>query len=495
MATSESSEILINVSPHETRVAVLENGLLFDIHIERPSLRGLVGNIYKGKVVRVLPGMQAAFVEIGLERAGFLHVSEVMPLLDDGQEVDLTTPEADIRRWLREGQEILVQVIKDPLGTKGVRLTTHLSLASRYLVYLPDLNHIGISVRLDNPSERDRLQAAMKTLLKVDKPAGYIVRTVAEGQSIESLAPDITFLQKLWQSLQEKAKVAKAPAVIHEDLPLLKRAIRDMVDDRVQQVCIDSELHYNQVKQFCHELMPLIEPKIKLHRGHTPLFEMYNVEEELQRALQRKVPLKSGGYLVIDHTEAMTTIDVNTGSFVGGSNLEDTIFKTNLEAAQAIGRQLRLRNLGGIIIADFIDMTDADHRHQLVQTLAKVLAKDYAKTSFGALSPLGLIEMTRKRIHDNLLQQLCEVCPQCEGRGRVKTPETIAYEVFRALAHEAKLYEAVEGFLILVSTVVANYLMEEQSQALGELEATLNRPIKVKADSSYIQERYDIVLT
>ncbi len=494
MAAGERSTLLINVSPYETRVAVLEDGLLFDIHIERPSLRGLVGNIYKGKVIRVLPGMQAAFVDIGLDRAGFLHVSEVMPLLEEGREHDLNALEADVRRWLRDGQELLVQVIKDPLGTKGARLTTHLSLASRYLVHLPDLQHIGVSIRLDNLQERERLQAAVKTILSVEKPTGYIVRTVAEGQSVEALAPDIAFLKKLWQSLQEKAKKSKAPGVVHEDLPLLKRAIRDMVDDHVEYVYVDSLEHYQQLQQFCRELMPSIEPKLKLHQGNTPLFELHGVEEELQRALQRKVPLKSGGYLVIDHTEAMTTIDVNTGSFVGSSNLEDTIFKTNLEAAQAIGRQLRLRNLGGIIILDFIDMNQIDHRDQLVQTLAKVLATDYAKTTFTPLSPLGLIEMTRKRIHDNLAQQLCEPCPECEGRGRVKTPETLAYEIFRALIHEAKLYQAVEGFLILASGTVVDYLMEEQSQALGEIEAVLARPIKLKADPSYIQERYDIVL-
>lgn len=495
MIPSVKTELLINVAPREVRVAVIENGLLQEVHVERPNRRGLVGNIYKGKVVRVLPGMQAAFVEIGLERAGFLHVSDVMPLKRDETEVvDLNTPEADVRRWLYEGQELLVQVIKDPMGTKGARLTTHLSVAARYLVYMPDLQHIGISVRLENEEERVRLQHVMEQILKTDHPHGYIIRTVADGVPGEALAADMQFLDKLWQSVREKAQSVKAPAPVYEDLPLVKRALRDMVNDLVEKIRIDSPLVFEDLYAFSDEFVPGVCSKLELYHGETPIFDMYGVEEELQKALKRHVTLKSGGHLVIDQTEAMTTIDVNTGAYVGSLNLEETIFKTNLEAAQIIGRQLRLRNLGGIIIIDFIDMMEQEHKEQLLATLEKVLARDYARTHVSEISPLGLVQMTRKRTQESLAHQLCEECPHCEGRGKLKTIETVCYEIFREVLRESKVYDAAEGFLVMAAEPVVDWLMNEESQALGELEASLGRPIRLKVEPNYGQEQYDIIL-
>ncbi|MDO8953266.1 MAG: ribonuclease G [Gammaproteobacteria bacterium] len=489
------TEILVNVSPQETRVAIIENGLLQEVHLERANLRGIVGNVYKGKIVRVLPGMQAAFVDIGLERAGFLHVSDVMPLRkDDEPVIDFNSSEADVRKWLSEGQELLVQVVKDPLGTKGARLTTHLSVASRYLVYMPDLHHVGVSMRLENEEERLRLQTVMAKILKTEAPKGYIIRTVAEGISDEALAHDIVFLEKLWQSIKEKALLVQASAIIYEDLPLVKRAMRDMLNHTVEKVRIDSMPAYESLLDFVGEFVPGASEKLEFFAGEMPIFEMYGVESELQKALKRKVPLKSGGYLVIDQTEAMTTIDVNTGGYVGNVNLEETIFKTNSEAVQVIGRQLRLRNLGGIIILDFIDMTDEEHKLQLLSALEKVLARDHAKTSISQLSDLGLVQMTRKRTQESLAQQLCELCPECEGRGSVKTPQTISYEIFREILRESKFYDTAQGFLILASNAIIDWMMEEESQTLGELETSLGRPIRLKVDSTYVREQYDIVL-
>ncbi|MDF2940770.1 MAG: ribonuclease, Rne/Rng family [Gammaproteobacteria bacterium] len=495
MMHSIKTEILINISPRETRVAIIENGLLQEVHVERANLRGIVGNVYKAKVVRVLPGMQAAFVDIGLYRAGFLHVSDVMPFRKEEEgTIDFNSSEADVRNWLHEGQELLVQVVKDPLGTKGARLTTHLSVASRYLVYMPDLHHIGVSMRLENEQERTRLQTLMAKILNTQEPRGYIIRTVAEGISDEALAHDMVFLEKLWQSIKEKAGQVQAPGIVYEDLPLVKRSMRDMVNHTVEKVRVDSLPTYENLLEFVKEFVPGVAEKLEFFAGEMPIFEMYGVESELQKALKRKVPLKSGGYLVIDQTEAMTTIDVNTGAYVGNLNLEETIFKTNLEAVQVIGRQLRLRNLGGIIILDFIDMTEEDHKQQLLSALEKVLARDHAKTSISSLSELGLVQMTRKRTQESLAQQLCEICPECEGRGSVKTAQTISYEIFREIVRESKFYDTAQGFLILASDAIIDWMMDEESQALGELETSLGRPIRLKVEPSYIREQYDIVL-
>lgn len=495
MIHSVKTEILMNISPQETRVATIENGQLQEIHVERQKTRGIVGNIYKGVVLRVLPGMQAAFIDIGIERAGFIHVKDIMAMKESpGEDLDLAASQAEIRNFLHEGQEVLVQVIRDPLGTKGARLTAHLSVAARYLVYMPDLQHVGVSLRLEDEQERTRLQDSIGRVLDVNDPKGYIVRTVAEGASDEDLQYDIKFLNKLWGSVQEQIHQAVAPCIVHEELPLIKRILRDMVTYNVERIRVDCPQTYEVLREFLNKYIPYAVSKIDYYNGHTPIFEMYAVEDELQKALRRKVSLKSGGYIVIDQTEAMTTIDVNTGAFVGSRNLEETIFKTNLESVQTIARQLRLRNLGGIIILDFIDMLDQEHKDQLYASLSKALQKDPAKTQICQISSLGLVEMTRKRTHDSLMRQLCETCPQCDGRGVVKSMHTICYEIYREIIRESQLYDDAEGFIVVGSKEVIDYLMEDESHNFGELEASIQQTIQLQAEPNYMQEQYDIIL-
>ena len=488
------AEILMNVAAHEKRVAIIENGVLQEVHIERENQRGIVGNIYKGKIIRVLPGMQAAFVDIGLERSGFLHVSDVMPIAsDEGASIDLNSKEADVRKWLREGQSILVQVLKDPLGAKGARLSAHLSLASRYLVHMPDLDHIGISLRIENEDERERLQAVMKSALNQECPRGFIIRTVAEGLSPDELSKDIIFLQNLWQDVVDSASTATNPGVVYEDLSLMKRTLRDFANDKVERIRIDNIDVYSELCHFSDKFVPGVREKLELYASNSPIFDMYGVEDELSRAIERKVSLKSGGHIVIDQTEAMTTIDVNTGAYVGMVNLEETIFKTNLEAVYVIARQLRLRNLGGIIIIDFIDMSDEEHKVLVLEALEKVLGNDYARTTFSSLSELGLVEMTRKRTQESLAQFLCEPCPMCQGKGKIKTVQTVCYEIFREISRESKAYHS-KGFLVVASTAVVDALQNDESFGLGELEIVIGKPIKLQAEMSYAQEMYDIVL-
>ena len=488
------AEILMNIAAHEKRVAVIENGVLQEVHIERENQRGIVGNIYKGKIIRVLPGMQAAFVDVGLERSGFLHVSDVMPIAsDENAGIDLNSKEADVRHWLREGQSILVQVLKDPLGSKGARLSAHLSLAARYLVHMPDLDHIGISLRIESEDERERLQKVMKEAIGSEYPRGFIMRTVAEGLSPEELRKDINFLQNLWQDVLDSASTVTKPGVVYQDLSLVMRALRDFANDKVERIRIDNIDMYSELCRFSDKFVPGVREKLELYRSDTPVFDMYGVEEELSRALERKVSLKSGGYIIIDQTEAMTTIDVNTGGYVGMVNLEETIFKTNLEAVRVITRQLRLRNLGGIIIIDFIDMSEGEHKKQVLEALEKALALDYARTTFSQLSDLGLVEMTRKRTQESLSQYLCEPCPMCQGKGRIKAVQTVCYEIFRDISREANAYQS-NGFLVVASTAVIDSLQNDESFGLGELELIIGKPIKLQPELSYAQEMYDIVL-
>lgn len=480
------AEILMNVTPTETRVAVVENGVLQEIFIERTNHVGIVGNIYKGKVVRVLPGMQAAFVEIGLERTAFIHVAELGG--------DANTP---INQILHEGQSIVVQVTKDPISTKGARLTSELSIPSRYLVYMPKTDHIGVSQRIEDETERERLKALVNKCLQdegfADQGAGYILRTAAEGVGEEEILADIRYLQRLWRKLEERIKECTSPVIIYSELPLSLRSLRDYVRPEVSKVLVDSRETFQRIEQFVLQYIPEIENRIEYYQGPRPVFELYSVEDEIQRALEQKVPLKSGGYLVIDQTEAMTTIDVNTGGFVGRKNLEETIFKTNLEAATAIGRQLRLRNLGGIIILDFIDMTDPEHQRQVLRMLEKVLEKDHTKTKISGVSGLGLVEMTRKRTRESLEQMLMESCPHCDGRGSVKTAETICYEIFRELLREERAYGA-GTYLILASQAVVDRLLDEDGNALADLEAFIGKAIKLQVEDQYVQDQYDIIL-
>lgn len=484
-------EILINFTPMETRVAVIENGMPQEVYVERVNRRGIVGNIYQGKVVRVLPGMQAAFVDIGLERAAFIHVEEVLAQNATQEEKSNTS----IAQLVREGQPLLVQVTKDPIGTKGARLTTHLSMPSRYLVFMPGNQHVGVSQRIEDVEERDRLRQTIQTLIEEEdgEPSGFILRTVSEGAAEAELRADIQFLRRLWLSIQEKIKTAKAPSVIYEDLPLNMRALRDMAHAGLERIRIDSRETFHRAKDFVQALVPEVADSLEYYPGERPIFDLFNVEEEIQKALGRKVELKSGGHLIFDQTEAMTTVDVNTGAFVGHRNLEETIFKTNLEAATAIGRQLRLRNLGGIIIIDFIDMEDADHQRQVLRTLERVLDRDHAKCKVTGVSELGLVEMTRKRTRESLEQVLCGVCSECQGRGSIKTPETVCYEIFREILRQHRAYDT-DSYLVLAAQTVVNYLLEDASDHVAELEAFIGKTIRFQIEPMYNAESFDVVL-
>lgn len=505
-----SEEILVNITPQETRIAVVENGVLQEIIIERLAKRGLVGNIYLGTVCRVLPGMQAAFIEIGIDRTAFLHVLDIVEHKKqnnhDKTDDETQEPEPAIEQILREGQEILVQVTKDPLGSKGARLTTHLSIPSRYLVLLPDEETVGVSQRIEDVEERERLREIVQSCKEEDDQIeedkdqkivpdsyGLILRTAAEGVEEKQLTADIKFLKRLWQSIKSKTSESKAPSIIYEDLPMLLRMVRSLDDSSIEKIRIDSKETFDKVAKFTDEFVPDLIPKLEHYPGGRPIMDLYAIEDELQKALERKVNLKSGGHLVIDQTEAMTTIDVNTGTFVGSRNLEETIFKTNLESAQALSRQLRLRNLGGIIIVDFIDMKDPEHQRQVLRALEKSLSHDHSKVAISEITSLGLVQITRKRTRESLEHILCETCPICKGSGSIKTVETICYEIFREILREARQFEA-KKLLVVASQNVVDMLLDEESNGVAELEAFIKIPIKFQAEPMYGQEQYDIVL-
>jgi len=485
-------ELLVNVTPQETRVALVENGMLQEVFIERTRRRGLVGNIYKGAVSRVLPGMQAAFVDIGLEKAAFLHASDIAVAVDD-ENMEQTGSGDSITRLLHEGQKILVQVIKDPLGTKGARLTTHVTIPSRYLVFMPEVRNVGVSQRIEDEAERQRLRESVIAARGDENSGGFILRTAAEGASEEAIASDLHFLQRLWSSIQERIEPAGAGDVVHEDLPLVLRVLRDISDADVEKLRIDSRETFQRVENFVSQFTPELAGKLEYYPGERPIFDLYSVDDEIQKALDRKVQLKSGGHLVIDQTEAMTTIDVNTGAYVGHRNLEETIFKTNLEAAQAIVRHLRLRNLGGIIIVDFIDMQAEEHKRQVLRALEKHIERDHANCHISEISNLGLVQMTRKRTRESLEHVLCETCPTCDGRASVKSAETVCYEIFREILREARQFDA-EQLLVLASQEVVDLLLDEESTALAELEAFIDKPIKFQVEALYTQEQFDVVL-
>lgn len=488
-----SEELLINITPQETRVAFVENGVLQEVHIERARRRGLVGNIYRGKVCRVLPGMQAAFVDVGLERTAFLHASDIHCEQHNNGDTSERCVE-QINNLLREGQEIVVQVAKDPLGTKGARLTTHISIPARFLVFMPGNKHIGVSQRIEDEQERERLKAIVRDCTEGMSEGGFILRTAAEGANREALEKDVVFLNKLWAEIQERVKQREGDEhLIHEDMPLVMRTMRDLADADIEKIRIDSRETFLKVHRFASKFIPGLAGRIEHYAGERPIFDLYGVDDEIQKALERKVQLKSGGYLIIDQTEAMTTIDVNTGAFVGHRNLEETIFKTNLEAAQAIARQLRLRNLGGIIIIDFIDMEDTEHKRQVLRALEKVLERDHAKPHISEVSSLGLVQMTRKRNRESLEHVLCETCPTCNGRGTLKTPETVCYEIYREIMREARQYDA-QQLLVLASQEVVDMLLDEESTSVAELEEFIGRPINFQVETLYTQEQFDVVL-
>ena len=478
-------EILINSTSREARVAVLENGVLQDLMIERKSRRGLIGNVYMGKVSRVLPGMQAAFVDVGIARTAFLHASDIAG--------STQTDDRNIRDLLREGQQLPVQVMKDPIGTKGARVTTRFTIPSRYLVMMPDEGKVGISARIEDAAERERLKATVEKLIGAQTEFGYIVRTAADGATTEALKADILFLDKLWQSILAESSGARPGQLIYEDLSLALRVIRDTVSLDVERIQVDAEVTYERLKQFAGKFLPAIEPSIELYGGRRPIFDLYGVEEEIEKALKRKVALKSGGYLIFDQTEAMTTIDVNTGGYVGHRNLEETIFKTNLEATVAIARQLRLRNLGGIIIIDFIDMDDENHRDQVTEALETALATDHARTQISEHSALGLVEMTRKRTRESLEHIMCEDCPACQGNGFIRTPETVCYEIFREIVRQHRQFRFDE-LIVLAHQNVVELLLDEESAGLAELEELTGKPIRLQSEGMFAEDRFDVVL-
>lgn len=495
-----SSEVLINVTPQESRVALLENGVLQEVLIERTSRRGIVGNIYRGKVSRVLPGMEAAFIDIGLDKSAFLHASDLtIPVVEEELKEEgkpkgpVSLP--PIGNFLYEGKKLLVQVIKDPLGTKGARLTTYITIPSRFLVLMPDGKNIGVSSKIEDADERERLRNLIQDMR--DEFAcdyGYIIRTAAEGISEADLRRDMRFLNRVWQNIAEgKVNPNISGRAVYSDLPLVLRVLRDMVGERIDKVQIDSRETVARVREFSQQYIPDLVDVIHHYPGERPIFDLHGVEDEIQKSLQRKVPLKSGGYLIVDQTEAMTTIDVNTGGFVGSRNLEETIFRTNLEAAQAIARQLRLRNLGGIIILDFIDMLESEHKQQVLKVLERALEKDHAKTYLCDVSPLGLVEMTRKRTRESLEHILCEPCSTCKGRGFVKTAETVCYEIFREILRAVRQFEA-KALLVLASQDVVDYLLDEESDSLAELQEFVEIPIRLQVEVLYTQEQFDVVL-
>jgi ribonuclease G len=483
----------MNVTPTETRVGVVENGMLAEVYIERASSRGIVGNIYKGKVVRVLPGMQAAFIDIGLDKAGFIHAADIDRGRTEGNEKKSVE---NIALLVREGQSIVVQVTKDPISTKGARLTTHMSIPSRYLVYMPNTQHVGISQRIEEDEERERLRSLVEASVKqegLEGKGGFILRTAAEGAGSDEILSDTKYLRRLWEKVQKRMKTSAVPSEIYGELSLSKRTIRDLLRPEVNKILIDSKETFNMLSEFTEDFVPEHIARLEHYTGERPIFELNSVEDEIKRALDKKVLLKSGGYLIIDKNEAMKTIDVNTGGFVGHRNLEETIFKTNLEAASAIARQLRLRNLGGIIILDFIDMLDVEHQRQVHRLLEKNLEKDHAKTKISGVSDLGLVEMTRKRTRESLEHVLCSECEVCNGRGYVKSVETICAELLREIVRVNRAYDA-DKFIVYASTAVAESLESDEFHNLAELEVFIGKQIKVKTESLYNQDQFDVVM-
>ena len=477
-------EILVNAGLREVRAALVADGILQELLIERNTQRGLLGNIYKGKIIRVLPGMQAAFVEVGLKRTAFLHASNIAT--NDTDEVP------DISKLVHEGEKLLVQIIKEPLGDKGARLTTSITIPSRYLVLLPGKATVGVSARIENDDERHRLKEIVEQRLSVDSQAGYIVRTAAEGVPAEALRADALFLEKLWNSVRERAGTVKGGALVHEDLPLDVRIVRDMLHPEVDRVRVDSESSLKMMQEFAGQFMPEMQSVLELYAGRRPILDLYGIEDEIEKALERKVELKSGGYLIFDQTEAMTTVDVNTGAFVGRSSPEDTAFRTNLEAAVAIARQLRLRNLGGIIILDFIDMETESHREQVLAALSGALDDDRATSQIAQVSPLGLVEMTRKRTRDSLEHLTCEPCPTCRSTGYIKTAETVCYEIFREILRQHRQFDLQE-LVVLAHDNVVEMLLDEEAPALAELEELTGKTIRLQAQALNSQNEFDVV--
>ena len=487
---SPKEDILVNVTPSEVRAALLENGVLQEVFIDRTARRGLISNIYNGRISRVLPGMQAAFIDIGLERTAFLHASDIASpnVAENPDEVP------NIRELVREGDQIMVQVVKDPLGNKGARLTTYITLPSRHLVLLPRSDTVGVSARIEEEEERERLRTMVEELLaEQGLDCGVIVRTVAEGMTRDALAADLKYTRKLWDVVQQRCSKAGVKTLVHEDLSLPLRVMRDMVTADVEQILVDSEDDFHAMQEFANTYLADIAPALKWYKRRRPIFDLHGVEDEIRKALERNISLKSGGYVIFDQTEAMTTVDVNTGGYVGHRNLEETIYRTNLEAAVAIARQLRLRNLGGIIIIDFIDMEEEDHRDNVLQVLDQSLARDHARHQITPLSPLGLVEMTRKRTRESLQHILAEDCPGCSGGGFILTAETVCFEIFREIIRQSRQFDFDEA-LVLAKQDVIELLLDEQAAGLAEIAEQTGKTIRLQTESLYLQDQFDVVL-
>jgi len=501
------NELIINVTLGETRVARLENGVVTELTIERKREEGVVGNIYKGKIARVMPGMQAAFVDIGLDRTAFLHASDVVKDLAGYEEEGAQKPQAledvdipaksrrgrgpkQIENLLRDGQEILVQVEKEPLGTKGARVTSHISLPGRFLVYMPTINHVGVSRRIGDYDERMRLKSMIQKLRKGS--GGFIVRTVSSGVADNEFADDMAYLTKMWDDVEASASKSKAPSLVHAELDVISRVVRDLFTPDIDRVVVDSKEAHDRICDFVSTFMPKGRNTVKLYDGSEPIFDAFGIEIEITRALGHKVWLKSGGYIIIEQTEALTAIDVNTGRFVGRRNVEDTILKTNLEAVKEIVYQLRLRGIGGIIIIDFIDMERTADRTKVYNALKEALKGDRARTTISKISDLGLVEMTRKRTREDLRRQLTNTCPYCEGKGCLKSPTTICYEIFREIAREAPEMKAKQ-LVVCCHPSVADVLYDEERAWLGELEERFGRRIQIKSIPDYHVEQFDVM--
>lgn len=494
-----NNEIIINVSREEIRVALLENGQVVELYIDRKKEEGVVGNIYKGRVAKVLPGMQASFIDIGLEKAAFLYATDVSNTMEeyvrfmdedieftDGKRKRTATPIEDL---LQEGQEIFVQVSKEPIGMKGARVTSYLTLPGRYLVFMPGVDHIGVSRRIKDEDERKRLR---EIISKLKRPgSGYIVRTVSEGKPEEEFSSDMKFLEILCQNIEKKKERQSAPCLIHSDLDIIFRVVRDLFTSEIKRLVIDSQEEYLKVKDFVETYLPSLSDRIELYDKEEPIFDLYGIEIEIEKALKRKIWLKSGGYIVIDEVEALTAIDVNTGRYVGKKSLEETILKTNLEAAKEIAYQLRLRNIGGIIIVDFIDMEKEENRKRVYTTFQEALAEDKARINIFQISPLGLIEMTRKRVRRSLSRCLCYPCPYCEGDSYIKSPLTICYEIFNEIRRNYNT--SLEKKVIVVAhSAVADLLYDEERQEMETLEKEIQKKIIIRADPNLHQEQYEI---
>ncbi len=506
-----SVELLVNVAPFETRIARIENNLAEEIYIERESERGLKGNIYKGRVQRVLPGIQAAFVDIGIEKAGFLYAGDIatarqsVDTLPDeiengnGSDSEGETSETRFARrtapaidgLIRDGQELMVQVSREPIASKGARLTSQIGLAGRYLVYLPLLDHIGIARRLEDKQERDRLLTIAESI--APEQGGLIIRTVAEGHNEEEMRQDLAFLLRLWADIEKRSGNSALGTIIHKELNLYLRVMRDYVDGDVEKIHVDSKEAYESMKKFARRFMPDVAKKLYYYPGQRPIFDVYGVEEEIDRALQRRVSLKSGGYIVIDQTEALIAIDVNSGSFVGSRNMEETGFKTNLEAVHEVVHQLRLRNLGGIIVVDFIDMEEDENKQRLMEVLEETLKHDKAKTHLIQLSELGLVEMTRKRTRDSLGRTLLHECCRCHGVGSAKSPTTICYQLFREIVAEARAYPC-ERMMVIAHPDIIELMLGEESANVEQLEKFLGKEITLESNEQFATDHYEIVL-